>query len=215
MIDTEFIGYGSFADLELFKEFANKYGYKGSQNWNLPKWEELKLIHPHDWEGQIGELWTDNATSARYTAKKMQLSNGEFVECNQKFHYDEPALFRLICNETFTENRLQVISEGECQFMFLPFGGLNYNAVDALNILLSKIQFRGYMNFRRPTIDELKNLLPVANALDGIEQGWYWSSSEGGKFNAFKINFVANDIYACKKSSDYSESLAFSIAVVE
>ena len=215
MIDSEFVGYGSFSDVELFNEFANKYGYKGSKNWNLPKWEELKLIHPHDWEGRIGELWTDNANSVLYTAKKMQLSNGEFVECNQNFHYDEPALLRLMCKETFTENKLEVVTEAECQFMFLPFGEMNYNAVDTLNTFLSKIQFRGYMIFRRPTIDELKVLLPVAKDMEGIESGWYWSSSEGGKFNAFKINFGTNEIYSCKKSSDYSESIAFSIAVVE
>lgn len=47
MIDSEFVGYGSFSEVELFNEFANKYGNKGSKNWKLPKWEELKLIHPH------------------------------------------------------------------------------------------------------------------------------------------------------------------------
>lgn len=215
MIDSEFIGYGLFDDFESFKELANKYNYKGSKSWELPKWEELKQIHPHDWEGQSGELWTDNATSARYTAKKMELSNGKFTECNQKIHYEEPALLRLICKENFTENRYDVVTGGECQYMLLPFGEMNYNAVDTLNTLLSKIQFRGYMSFRRPTIEELKVLLPVAKDMEGIESGWYWSSSEGGKFNAFKVNFEADEIYSCKKSADYSESMALSIAVVQ
>jgi hypothetical protein len=214
MIDSEFLGFGLFDDLESFKELANKHNYKGSKNWELPKWEALKLIHPHDWEGLIGELWTDNATSARYTAKKMQLSNGEFTECNQKFHYEEPSLLRLMCKEDFTENQYDVLSEGECQYMILPFGEMNYTAVDTLNTLLSKIQFRRYESFRRPTIEELKMLLPVAKHMEGIESGWYWSSSEGGKFNAFKINLNTGEIYSCKKASDYSDSMAFSIAIV-
>lgn len=215
MIDSEFIGYSSFADLETFKELANEFSYKGVNNWRLPKWEELKRLHPADWVGQFGELWTDNATSARYTAKKMQLSNGEFSDCNLKHQYEEPALFRLISDDDFTENKFDVISLGTCKFMILPFDVMNYKAVDEINALCSKIQFRGYLHFRRPSIEELKMLLPRAKDMDGINSGWYWSSSEGGKFNAFKVNFNSEEIYSCKKSSDYSDSKAFSIAVVE
>jgi hypothetical protein len=215
MLDTEFIGSGSFEDLQAMKELANNFAYKGSSKWRLPKWEELKQMHPHDWESQSGELWTDNSSSSRYTAKKMNLSTGDFTECNQKFQYEEPALCRLMCDENFTDVRHEIISVDDCKFFVMPFAEMNYGAVDELNTLFSKMEFRGFTNFRRPTIEELKLLLPHGRELRVINSGWYWSSSEGGKFNAFKVNFHSQEIYACKKSSDYFESKAFSIVIVE
>ena len=215
MLDIEFIGAGTFYELLEFAEFAKKTGYKGSYKWRLPKWEELKQLHPHDWEGQSGEIWTDNATSSSFTAKRMQLLTGEFLECNQKFHYDEKALLRLMCDEIFNEDNAEIIEHKDKKYIVLPFGEMNYGAVDTLNSLLARVEFRSFMHYRRPTIFELDELLPNGKELPGIKDGWYWSSSEGGKFNAFRVNFFTGEKYACKKSSDYSEVKAYSIAVIE
>ncbi|MCE2712078.1 MAG: DUF1566 domain-containing protein [Cryomorphaceae bacterium] len=215
MFDTQFIGCGTFYELNEFSELANKFGYKGSKRWRLPKWEELKQAHPHDWGDYLGELWTDNATSASFTAKRMKLSTGEFMECNQKFHYEEKAFLRLVCDEVFQDVSCNIQSHDGLQFMVLPFGEMNYGAVDTMNELLTNIQFAGMSAYRRPTIEELEALLPIGREIFGMPEGWYWSSSQGGKFNAFKVNFWTKEKYSCKKSSDYSESKAYSLAIVE
>ena len=215
MIDSEYLGLGTFYDLERFCELANALHYKGSTKWRLPKWEELKKMHPSGWNGAKGELWTDNATDASVTAKRMNLETGEFIECNQRFHYEQKGLLRLMCDEVFSNHNFEIITVSGIQFMVLPFSEMGYSTVDELNELLSLIEYRGFTNYRRPGILEMEELLPVGRDFKSIREGWYWTSSEGGKYNAYKVNFYTREKYSCKKASDYSESKAFSLAIVE
>lgn len=210
-VDSAFIGFGTFSEFEKICQLSNQISYKGSSKWRLPKWEELKQIHPFDWQGEPGEMWTDNATSSSFTAKKMDLSTGEFKECNQRVHYEEAALLRLLCDEEFEDVQPTVLEVDRLQFLILPFGEMTYPKVDELNELLASIGFLGFSVYRRPTIEELELL---SASTSGLPDAWFWSSSEGGKYNAFKMNVTTGEKYACKKSADYSEGIAFSVAVV-
>jgi hypothetical protein len=213
-LDSEFLGFGTFSDFNEICQIARRIKYKGTSQWRLPKWEELKQLHPYDWDGVEGEMWTDNATSASYTAKRMDLKTGDFRECNQKVHYEEVAMLRLMCDDTFNEEDVQIIDIQGQQFMVLPFGDVTYLMVDGLNEILSQIGYQGFTNFRRPTIEELELIASGVSESNGVKDGWYWSSSEGGKYNAYKMNLLTGEKYSCKKSSDYSEGMAFSISVV-
>jgi hypothetical protein len=213
-LDNEFLGLGSFSDFEKLRKFARTLLYKGSSEWRLPKWEELKKMHPHDWDVIEGEMWTDNATSASYTAKRMDLKTGDFRECNQKVHYEEVALLRLMCDEPFVENEIQSFEMDGLLFLVLPFGEMGYSSVDGLNDLLGKVGYKGFNNYSRPTVELLERISSEISKAIGVKDGWYWSSSEGGKYNAYKMNLLTGEKYSCKKSSDYSEGLAFSISIV-
>jgi hypothetical protein len=183
----------------------------------LPRWEDLKILYPFDPKLNIpsdGFLWTDNASSASYTAKKMNLSDGSFTECRTRDDYNQTAHFRLFCKTSFDQKEIQVHSSDEFTFVKLPFGKMTFEEVDILNALLGNVSYLGFNQFVRPTIEQLKVIQPLMQNIITDEQSWFWSSSEGGRFNAYLINMASAETYACKKSSDYSTNQAFSLAIV-
>lgn len=217
MLDDFFYGIAKFEDSNSFVNLANKIGYKNSSQWRLPRWEDLKSLYPFDPKLNIptdGFLWTDNASSASYTAKKMNLSDGSFTECRTRDDYNQTAHFRLFCKTSFDQQETQVHSSDDFTFVILPFGKMTFEEVDKLNALLGNISYLGFNQFIRPTIEQLKVIQPLMQNIITDEQSWFWSSSEGGRFNAYLINMASAETYACKKSSDYSTNQAFSLAIV-
>lgn len=217
MFDDFFFGIAKFEECNSFVNFANKVGYKDSSQWRLPRWEDLKSHYPFDPTLNFpdeGLLWTDNATSASFTAKKMNLSDGSFTECRTKDDYNQPAFFRLFCKTSYDQQETQAHSTDGFTFIILPFGKMTFEEVEKLNSLLGSISYLGFDQFIRPTIEQLKVIQSLMQDSITDEHSWFWSSSEGGRFNAYLMNMASAETYACKKSSDYSTNQAFSLAIV-
>jgi hypothetical protein len=217
MFDDFFYGIANFEDCISFVKLANSLGYKESYDWRLPRWEDVKSNYPFAADLNFpteGLMWTDNATSASFTAKKIELSNGSFIECRTKEDYIYPDHFRLYCKTSFTKQSVIVQSSDDISFIVLPFGKMTFEEARKLNDLLGKISYLGFNQFHQPTIEQLDAIYLSFQDHFKHEQPWFWSSSEGGRYNAFWKNMANGEIYACKKAADYSTSKAFSLAVV-
>jgi hypothetical protein len=204
------VGVSTYNNAKEFTLFANKLKLFNSTNWRIPTWEEARLIvstfsdlNPTE----INEFWTDNKSSIR----KINCIDGSYFECNKKEHLDESINFFIVNDALIDTTQNLNIEINDLNGIILPFEGLNYGEVDQLNQLLGHFYMTDNLSFRRPTIEELKII--ADSTLENIEGGDYWSSSEGGKYNAFVMNLITKEIYACKKSSDYTERKAKSIAV--
>lgn len=218
MLDNEIFGLAKFNDCRSIVTWANKLSYKASKAWTLPKWETLKKMYPFSEDLNFPDerfLWTDNATSASYTAKKLNLANGVFIDCSSKEDYNKPAFFRLFCNGEFESANTEVYEYEDLQFIILPFGKMTFDEVDELNKELAAVNYAGFKSFSRPSLEQLIRVQSMfSENYEGTEDAWFWSLSEGGKFKAHWIHMGSGEIYACKKTADYSVNRANSMVLV-
>jgi hypothetical protein len=218
MFDSNIFGFGDFHAAKEIVKLANQLRYKESDTWSLPKWELLKKMYPFDSELNFPNkdlLWTDNATNASYTAKKLDLSNGQFINCSTREEYEQPAYFRLYNTGEYQNTEVDHYDSGSFGFVILPFGKMTFEEVDRLNNALSAVSYKGFQHFIRPDIEQLAMVYPIISHLFTDKDSWFWSSTVGGKYKAHWFNMMTGEIYACKKTADYSVNQAFSLAIVQ
>jgi len=218
MFDNEIFGEAGFDACQRLVDLTNKIGYKNSKVWRLPAWELLKTNFPFEQDYNLPEgglIWTDNASSASYTAKKMDIISGEFIKCSSREDFDTPAFCWLMSDAEFAGQEVSIHTTDDFNFVVLPFDKMTNNQVDELNSVLGQLNYLGFKNFQRPTIEQLELIYAQsAEVFENFSDPWFWSSSEGGRFKANWMNMSSGEIYPCRKSADYSENRAYSLVVV-
>ena len=218
MFDNEIFGFAGFDACKRLVEFANRLGYKNNKTWRLPPWDLLKKEFPFKQDFNLPEnslIWTDNASSASYTAKKMNVSSGEIINCSSREDFSDAAFCWLIAASEFVKHETAIHSTADFNFVVLPFDKMTNNQVDDLNEVLGLINYLGFQTFQRPTLEQLNVIYAdAANLFIDYTEPWFWSASEGGRFKANWLNMANGEVYPCRKSADYSDNVAFSLALV-
>jgi hypothetical protein len=218
MFDSVFFGKADFSACQGAVACANRVAYKNCKNWSLPKWELLKKMYPFDRELNFpseGLMWTDNASDAAFTAKKLDLSNGNFINCSLKEEYADPALLRMYSNSSYDDVDVHPIKCENFSFIMFSLEKHKFEELDIINNALSKIRYLGIDDFQRPGLAQLCEIYEQHGPLTDDADAWFWTTSEGGNFKAHCVNMATGEIYACKKMSDYRDRMACSLSVID
>ena len=92
----------------------------------------------------------------------------------------------------------------DLSFLYGNLGVCGFTNLTEVVTLFNEHSMFNENTWRVPTIDELEKMYnDTPDSFVDLKLP-VWSSSENGKYNAFQLNLLTGEKYACKKASDYN-----------
>jgi hypothetical protein len=209
---TYVLGNNAFVDLI---RLLNAIKYRNIGNWRLPNNNELADIL------KVQNLQSDFWTIHPYTGAKSvyHFSSQTFTKCATKEDFNHECSLLIVADNNPSSSDLGFIGIGQSAtedfaFIYGSLGVCYWITLSGVVDLFNEHSMFNENTWRVPTIDELERMYNDTPDIFVDLKLPVWSSSENGKYNAFQLNFLTGEKYACKKASDYN-SLTGAIILVK